>query len=398
MIDKVSMFFLGLGGMLFANPLEKTLCVFDYDLTLSSHACPAAATNDNHCRTNTHGATYGWNDQCLGINAKEAVARCVANGAYISINSHAPSGNFGDKIEPIVSDNQFPEWLNAPGYNNPDHDPYYPPLDNYDLINGDDSFNSNDFSIDNINRGFYFMRNSDKMVKIAHTMRLIGMDPDNIEHRARVIFWDDSGHNIDLANDWGGIRAVAVDRLGSGNGADGGCGVTLEDIEEGWDGFVLYSSTESSSSELEAISSEVVSSSSLESSSIERESSSDAPTESSSELSSEEGISSFESSEQAESSEAEESSNDAESSGEVSPISGVKAMVTFEITHRGIELRGNDWSQGGITIYSMTGVMYYHQELYSVEGIIPLKGLSTGAYIAVVTNNHAAVSQAFLIK
>ncbi|MGL1903930.1 MAG: hypothetical protein OCC49_17465 [Fibrobacterales bacterium] len=398
MIKKLVVITMSLSGVLFSNPLEKTLCVFDYDLTLSSHACPAAATNDNHCRTNTHGATYGWNDQCLGINAKEAVARCVANGAYISINSHAPSGNFDDKIAPIVSENQFPEWLDAPGYNNPDHDPYYPPLDNSGLINGDDSFNSNDFSIENINRGFYFMRNSDKMAKIAHTMRLIGMDPDNIAHRARVIFWDDSGHNIDLANNWGGIRAILVDRLGSGNGADGGCGVTLDDIEEGWDGFVVYTNVESSSSEVVIISSETVSSSSLESSSEVLESSSEIVQESSTKFSSKEVISSSASSVDVESSEIVESSDVAESSEDTSPIYGMNSKGTFVFTHHGIEVVSSDWSQGVLSIYSMTGVMHYHQELKRAEGVVSLKGLSAGPYIAVVKNSNTTESQSFLIK
>ena len=63
------------------------------------------------------------------------------------------------------------------------------------------------------------------------------MVPGNSEHRARVIFWDDSPSNIkDVNNYLPEIRTVNVP--GFGNGDAGGCGITQANIEKGWQGYV----------------------------------------------------------------------------------------------------------------------------------------------------------------
>ncbi len=221
-----------------SNQGLTTLCVFDYDLTLSSLKCPETEADpiQYFCRENVMGDTYGSTYQCLGIHAKEAVDRCVQNGAYISINSHAHDYDYSDKIAPIALESQFVSWLNAPGYNNPDGVPYYPALDLESNIN--------------LHEGMYFLDDSqaNKVENIKKSMLFVGLDPEKSEDKARVIFWDDSQTNIDNVTAWGDVRVIKVDRLGSQNGFDGGCGLTLDNIEDGWKDFPLYSVLESSSS------------------------------------------------------------------------------------------------------------------------------------------------------
>ncbi len=226
-----------------SNARLTTLCVFDYDLTLSSLKCPETEADpvQYHCRENEMGDTYGSTYQCLGINAKEAIDRCVQNGAYISINSHAHDYDYSDKIAPIVLDSQFESWLNAPGYNNLDGVPYYPALEDETNINQ--------------NEGMYFLDDSqaNKVENIKKSMRFIGLDPEKAEDKARVLFWDDSQTNVDNVTAWGDVRVIKVARLGEQNGYDGGCGLTTDNIEEGWKEFPLFKEVESSSStELES--------------------------------------------------------------------------------------------------------------------------------------------------
>ncbi len=92
-----------------ATAQEKPwLCVFDYDLTISSNKCELTEGKaEYHCLT-TSCFTYTWKDQCLGIMAKEAIATCVERNAYIGIASHATVDDCWEgKVIAILRDTQF---------------------------------------------------------------------------------------------------------------------------------------------------------------------------------------------------------------------------------------------------------------------------------------------------
>lgn len=201
------------------------LCVFDYDLTLSSHLCPAT---DNvpayHCRT-TVCDTYGWHDQCLGIGARAAIAECVARGAMIGIASHADADLcWTDKVTPIVSEMQFPEWTSSPRYAAPASAGFawiYPQLDDRTHWNCDDCAYTMDGSVA-------------KPVSVSRVMRHFGLDPASPADRARVLFWDDTPSNIDMVHaTLPEVTAVLVPRNGT-TGQEGGCGITQAEIDSAW--------------------------------------------------------------------------------------------------------------------------------------------------------------------
>ncbi|MEZ4399228.1 MAG: hypothetical protein R3B06_04370 [Kofleriaceae bacterium] len=198
------------------------LCVFDYDLTLSSHLCPATAgLPAYHCRTTTC-ATYGWHDQCLGLAAQAALAACVARGAFVGIASHADADAcWADKVTPIVTEQQFPAWTGSPRYASAAADWQYPALDDRTHWNCPDCAYTMDGAVA-------------KPVSIARVMRAYGLDPERAADRARVIFWDDEPANIGaVAATMPEVTAVLVARNG-GSGSEGGCGITLADVAVGW--------------------------------------------------------------------------------------------------------------------------------------------------------------------
>ncbi|MCP4602654.1 MAG: hypothetical protein GY847_19420 [Proteobacteria bacterium] len=199
-----------------------TLCVFDYDLTLSSNKCPDTKGVDGYyCRTNKCG-TYSWIDQCLGKDAREAVAECIRRNAYIGIASHADvDGCWNDKVIPIISENQFPELTGSPNYNNKNEGISYPAIDNRDNWNCDTC-------------AYHMNPTLSKPNAIRRIMLHYKMDPKSDKDRARVIFWDDSPSNINaVKRDLKETKAVLVPR-NKHKGGDGGCGITRADIDEGW--------------------------------------------------------------------------------------------------------------------------------------------------------------------
>jgi hypothetical protein len=65
-------------------------------------------------------------------------------------------------------------------------------------------------------------------------MRHFGFNEKLAADRARVIFWDDSVANIrDVRAQLPEVHAVLVPSF-TGNGVDGGCGITAKEIEVGW--------------------------------------------------------------------------------------------------------------------------------------------------------------------
>lgn len=207
-------------------PKDPRLCVFDYDLTLSSHACAETEGNPAfYCRMNVCD-TYGWYPQCLAVAARAAVAECVRRGAYIGIASKADVDYcWTDKVLPIISQDQFPELVRPPwnGDVAADAGPpiIYPALDDRAQWNCDDCAYTMDGALG-------------KPEGIRRVMRHYGLDPNLAEDRARVIFWDDTAHNIaDVRAQIPEARAILVPSF-TGAGVDGGCGITQAEIDAGW--------------------------------------------------------------------------------------------------------------------------------------------------------------------
>lgn len=201
---------------------QPQLCVFDYDLTLSSHLCPETQGDAGYfCRENTCD-TYGWFSQCLGQSARAAVAECVRRHAYIGIASHAAVDPcWADKVVPIVTQRQFPELTESPDYARPNQAFSYPAIDLRENWNCEDCAYTMDGGLSKPNG-------------IRRVMRHYGLDPSKAADRARVIFWDDTPSNISAVDaELPEARTVLVPRFTS-NGADGGCGLTQRDIDAGF--------------------------------------------------------------------------------------------------------------------------------------------------------------------
>jgi hypothetical protein len=205
------------------NERPRALCVFDYDLTLSSNACEQTDGDEAYfCRQNIC-STYGWYGQCLGVAAQQAVAECVERGAFIGIASHADAdGCWVDKVLPVVEQQQFPEFTNSRRYDNPDASWSYPRIDDRNNWNCDNCAYTMDGGVS-------------KPEGIRRIMRHYGLDTESPEDRARVIFWDDTPDNIVAVNiELPEAHAIEVPRF-TPSGADGGCGLTKKDIKNGWD-------------------------------------------------------------------------------------------------------------------------------------------------------------------
>ena len=201
---------------------QRYLCVFDYDLTLSSHACPTTDGDPTlACRTTTC-ATYGWHEQCLGVAARAAVAACVARGAYIGIASHADADAcWTDKVTPMVDEQQFPAWTGPRRYDATDATWSYPRLDDRAQWNCPSCAYTMDGGVG-------------KPEGIARVMRHYGLDPTRADDRAAVLFWDDEPANIAAVRAaMPEVTAIEVTRNGA-TGEAGGCGITEADIARGW--------------------------------------------------------------------------------------------------------------------------------------------------------------------
>jgi hypothetical protein len=200
----------------------RALCVFDYDLTLSSHKCAQVAGDpDYFCRVNTCG-TYGWYEQCLGVAASAAVAECVRRGAYIGIASHADADScWADKVTTVVTEEQFPQFTRSKAYGNTGSGLSYPRIDDRDNWNCDDCAYTMDGTVS-------------KPEGIRRIMRHYGLDPASAKDQARVIFWDDTPDNIVRTSvELPAVHGIEVPRFTS-SGFDGGCGLTTADIDRGW--------------------------------------------------------------------------------------------------------------------------------------------------------------------
>lgn len=198
------------------------LCVFDYDLTLSTNNC---IREQYSCRTNTC-LTYNWYQQCMSSGARRAIEVCVERGAYLGIASHANvDGCWNDKVAVILSEQQFPALTSALRYDSTRTDFAYPRLTVRENWNCDDCA--------------YHMNGAfSKPQLIGKVMKHYGMNPDSAMDRARVIFWDDLPDNISkMKADMPEVHTVHVHENIDGEPNSGGCGILDRDIQEGWKSF-----------------------------------------------------------------------------------------------------------------------------------------------------------------
>ena len=197
------------------------VCVFDYDLTLSSNGCSSTQGSAHSCRTNVC-ITYNWYPQCLGAAARAAVAECVRRGAFIGVASHASvDACWSDKVTPILSEQQFPELTNSPRYANPNTSWSYPAIDDRANWNCENCAYTMDGGVS-------------KPAGIRRILRHYGLNPDLASDRRRVIFWDDEPRNVDaVRKELPEARSILVPRFGP-TGNSGGCGITTTEIDAGW--------------------------------------------------------------------------------------------------------------------------------------------------------------------
>lgn len=189
---------------------RQVICIFDYDLTLSSHSCPTTQNiPEYHCKTNQN-PTYGWFDQCLGVAAQAAVKRCIEQGAAIGIASHSPlEASYEDKVRPIKD--QFPDWATASSIPDPTDSTQW-----------------------NCETCPYQMMRGNKVQHISRIMKHYGLNPSVMEDRKQVIFWDDSSTNInDINSGLNGVHAIPVARL-ENEPEVSGCGINQAAIDRGW--------------------------------------------------------------------------------------------------------------------------------------------------------------------
>lgn len=181
------------------------LCVFDYDLTLSSHLCPGVSDEQKVC------PTYEWDMQGISPHAKDAIKRCIAEGAYVGILSLASIDCFKTKIPALLD--KVPELK--------------------DLLSPDGK-KVDISSIEQWNQSegpFHFEPQADKAKDIDRIMRFYGLKPVIDDHL--VIFWDDEPYNISrMKKKRPKINSVELSRIS--NNPHSGCGIKLEDIDEGF--------------------------------------------------------------------------------------------------------------------------------------------------------------------
>ena len=146
----------------------------------------------------------------------------MQEGVFIGIASHATlSACWDDKVTPIITENQFPEWVDSPRYAADSGAWIYPQLDDPANWNCDDC-------------AYHMNPNLSKPAGLRRVMAHYGLDADEPADRQRVIFWDDTPHNItEVQDELPETKAVLVPRHGD-SGSDGGCGITEVEIQVAW--------------------------------------------------------------------------------------------------------------------------------------------------------------------
>lgn len=178
---------------------KKPLCVFDYDLTLSSHGCPGILDDTKVC------PTYEWDMEGMSPYAQMAIEGCLAIDANVGILSFSPISCHQEKVAHLIK--MAPAMLNLPNK--------ISLLENWNLEIGP----------------FYMQWRSSKAQEINRIMKFYGLTPGVDDHM--VIFWDDDAKNIsDMKAKRPEISSIKVERI-SENNPTNGCGITKENIDQG---------------------------------------------------------------------------------------------------------------------------------------------------------------------
>ncbi len=203
----------------------RVLCVFDYDLVLSSHSCSQTMSMPTAylCRTNAC-TTYAWHDQCLATAAHAAIAECVRRGAYIGIASHSQfDACWNDKVIQTLTRAAFPEFFSSIHYNKSGTDFSYPAID--DRAN---------WNCDTCAYHFDGMIKGSKAALIRKVMAHYGLSPASKADQSRVVYWeDDPAFLDDVRTNLPNAHAIAVASTNpASNGA--GCGIQAANVSAGW--------------------------------------------------------------------------------------------------------------------------------------------------------------------
>ena len=203
----------------------RVLCVFDYDLVLSSHSCSQTMSmaTEYLCRTNAC-TTYAWHDQCLATAAHAAIAECIRHGAYIGIASHSQFDEcWNDKVIQTLTRAAFPELFSSIHYNKSGTDFSYPAID--DRAN---------WNCDTCAYHFDGMTKGSKAVLIRKVMAHYGLSPASRADQSRVVYWeDDPAFLDDVRTNLPNAQAIAVASTNpASNGA--GCGIQAANVSAGW--------------------------------------------------------------------------------------------------------------------------------------------------------------------
>ena len=203
----------------------RVLCIFDYDLVLSSHSCAQTMSKPTEylCRTNAC-TTYAWHDQCLSTAAHAAIVECVRHGAYIGIASHSQFDEcFNDKVIETLTPAAFPEFFSSIHYNKTGTDFSYPAIDNRANWNCDTCA----YHFDGMTKG-------SKAALIRKVMAHYGLSPTSKADQSRVVYWEDDPAFIDdVHTNLPNAQVIAVASTNpASNGA--GCGIQAANVTAGW--------------------------------------------------------------------------------------------------------------------------------------------------------------------
>lgn len=203
----------------------RNLCIFDYDLVLSSHSCQQTSSKSSEylCRRNDC-TTYAWHDQCLATAARAAVAECVRHGAFIGIASHSNFDEcWNDKVIETLTPAAFPELFTSIHYDTSDTDFSYPAIDK-----------RANWNCDTCAYHFDGMIMAGKSGLIRKVMAHYGLSPSSAADQRRVLYWDDDPKYLEEVNtNLPNVLTTAVASTNpSSNGA--GCGIQNDDVTEAW--------------------------------------------------------------------------------------------------------------------------------------------------------------------
>jgi hypothetical protein len=203
----------------------RVLCVFDYDLVLSSHACAQTMSMPTTylCRTNSC-TTSNWRDQCLATAAQLAIAECVRHGAYIGITSHSNfDACFNDKVIETLTPAAFPEFFSSIHYNKTGTDFSYPAID--DRANWNCATCA--YHFDGIIGG-------SKATLIRKVMAHYGLSPTSRADQSRVVYWDDDPALRDeVRSNLPNAHLITVASTNPAM-AGAGCGIQAANVSAGW--------------------------------------------------------------------------------------------------------------------------------------------------------------------